>query len=177
MQRTGADARVGARVPGAPVPRHPPWRLVFVLAQAARPNSSAPAAICPAWPIFLPDSIVAPPSSIAPSESSAAGDTDGSCVVLSDPHASRGEFRFPFLIIEVKGLSTSGNLIEAQNQAAGGGASASRLLESLIAQDAIADTESGAPRIVFSVTTEGAMHGLWVHYAMLADKKMGSGTA
>jgi hypothetical protein len=85
--------------------------------------------------------------------------------VLSDPHATQGDMRFPFLIIEAKGLATNGNLIGAQNQAAGGGACAIRLLESLAAQDSRAD----APRIVFSITTEGAMHELWVHYWMVDE--------
>ncbi|KAF2732463.1 hypothetical protein EJ04DRAFT_525271 [Polyplosphaeria fusca] len=71
-------------------------------------------------------------------------------MVLSDPHATQGDIRFPFLIFEAKGLVTNGNLIGAQNQAAGGGACAIRLLESLAAQD----TGTGLPRIVFSVTTE-----------------------
>ena len=85
--------------------------------------------------------------------------------VLSDPHATQGDMRFPFLIVEAKGLTTNGNLIGAQNQAAGGGTCAIRVLESLAAQDPGAN----APRIVFSVTTEGAMHEIWVHYR-IADQ-------
>ncbi|KAF1943260.1 hypothetical protein EJ02DRAFT_433376 [Clathrospora elynae] len=82
--------------------------------------------------------------------------------VLSDPHAIQGDMRFPFFIIEAKGLATNGNLIGAQNQAAGGGTCALLLLESLAAQDPAG--RSGAPRIVFSFTTESAIHELWVHY-------------
>jgi hypothetical protein len=88
-------------------------------------------------------------------------------VVLSDPHAIQGDMRFPFLIIEAKGLATNGNLIGAQNQAAGGGTCAIRLLESLAVQDPAG--VSGAPRIVFSLTTEGAIHELWVHYRGVGD--------
>jgi hypothetical protein len=88
-------------------------------------------------------------------------------VVLSDPHATQGDVRFPFLIIEAKALATNGNLIGAQNEAAGGGTCAIRLLESLAAQDPAGG--SGAPRIVFSFTTEGAIHELWVHYRGVDD--------
>ncbi|KAF2726497.1 hypothetical protein EJ04DRAFT_530224 [Polyplosphaeria fusca] len=143
-----------------------------------RPNSS-------------PFNFVCPPPSIEPSESSTASEPDGTLstpkpditvgisldafigshaglleywqaneMVLSDPHATQGDMRFPFLLFESKGLVTNGILIGAQNQAAGGGACAIRLLESLAAQD----TGTGLPRIVFSVTTEGAIHELWVHY-------------
>ncbi|KAH8726947.1 hypothetical protein GQ44DRAFT_758483 [Phaeosphaeriaceae sp. PMI808] len=80
--------------------------------------------------------------------------------VLSDPHAIQGDMRFPFLIIETKGLATSGNILGAQNQAAGAGTCAIRLLRSLADQD----PGTGAPRIVFSCTTEGAIHELWIHY-------------
>lgn len=83
-------------------------------------------------------------------------------LVFSDPHATQGDMRCPFLIIEAKGLVTHGNLIGAQNQAAGGGACAIRLLASLAAQDPKVD----APRIVFSCTTEGAIHELWIHFQM-----------
>jgi hypothetical protein len=82
--------------------------------------------------------------------------------VLSDPHATQGAMRFIILLVEAKGLATNGNLIGAQNQAAGAGTCAVRLLESLTAQD----PATGAPRIVFSFTTEGAIHELWIHYRM-----------
>jgi hypothetical protein len=132
-----------------------------------------------------------PPLFPEPSESSSASDVDGtittpkpdvtlgisreafsrthanllecwqaSKVVLSDPHTTQGDMRFPFLIIEAKGLATNGNLIGAQNQAAGGGTCAIRLLASLAAQA----PEVCAPRIVFSCTTEGAIHELWIHF-------------
>jgi hypothetical protein len=47
-----------------------------------------------------------------------------------------------------------------QNQAVGAGTCAIRLLRSLGEQD----PGNGAPRVVFSVTTEGPMKELWVHY-------------
>ncbi|KAF2016865.1 hypothetical protein BU24DRAFT_419917 [Aaosphaeria arxii CBS 175.79] len=85
--------------------------------------------------------------------------------VFSDPHATQGDMRFPFFFIEAKGLATNGNLIGAQNQAAGGGACAIRLLDSLAKQD----PGTGTPRIIFSSTTEGAVHELWVHYWLADD--------
>lgn len=76
---------------------------------------------------------------------------------IRTPHKGTCDFSF---IFEAKGLATNGNLIGAQNQAAGGGACAIRLLESLAAQH----TGSDVPAIVLRVTTEGAIHELWVHY-------------
>lgn len=76
--------------------------------------------------------------------------------VYSDPHVTEGEIRFPFLFIEAKGLVTNGNLIGGQNQAAGGGTCAVRLLDSLAKQSPCI----GVPRIVFSLTTEGALREL-----------------
>lgn len=143
-----------------------------------------------------PFNFAVPPASTEPSDSSTTSELDGTLTtpkaditigisreafspthagvldywqagkaVLSDLHATQGDMRFPFLIIEAKGLATNGNLIGAQNQAAGGGACAMRLLESLATQD----PGTGAPRIVFSITTEGAMHELWVHYRVVGD--------
>jgi len=88
--------------------------------------------------------------------------------VFSDPHVTQGDMRFPFLLIENKGLATSGNLIGAQNQAAGGGTCAIRLLRSLGEQD----PGNGAPRIVFSVTTEGPIKELWVHYWVVDENNI-----
>ncbi|KAF1999696.1 hypothetical protein P154DRAFT_523032 [Amniculicola lignicola CBS 123094] len=85
-------------------------------------------------------------------------------IVLSDPHTQLGDMRFPFLVIETKGLATDSNMIGAQNQAAGGGTCALRALESFEAQMLGVAT---VPRIVFSVTTEGALHELWVHYRII----------
>lgn len=88
-------------------------------------------------------------------------------LVLSDPHASQGDLLFVFLIFETKGLTTSGNLIGAQNQAAGAGTCAIRVLESLAAQA----PEVNVPRIVFTVTTEGAIKELWVNYSLWKEDK------
>lgn len=137
-----------------------------------------------------------PPASTEPSELSLANDMDGTIttlkpditvgisrdafsrnharlldfwqttnVVTSDPRTTQGDMRFPFVIVEAKGLTTDGNRIGAQNQAAGAEACAVRLLASLAARD----PESGAPRIVFSCTTEGAIHELWIHYQTIDE--------
>lgn len=51
--------------------------------------------------------------------------------ILSDPHAAEMGVRFPFLVIEVKGLSMNGSLVSAQNQAAISGASMLAILQDL----------------------------------------------
>lgn len=83
--------------------------------------------------------------------------------VISDPHDTPSDMRFPFLIIEAKGPAADGHLIGTQNQAAGGGTCAIKMLDSLAALD----PGTGAPRIVFSVTTEAAIKELWIHYRLL----------
>src|SRR5207302_295489 len=50
-------------------------------------------------------------------------DHQASGSILSDPHAADMGIRFPFLVVEAKGLSLNGSLISAQNQAAISGAS------------------------------------------------------
>jgi hypothetical protein len=85
---------------------------------------------------------------------------------VSDPHQVPLGLRFPFLIVEAKGLNTGGNLIHAQNQAAVAAASALNILsdlEALIPNPNL-DAELSIPYIVFSLATEGPTHELWVHY-------------
>lgn len=81
--------------------------------------------------------------------------------VLSDPHAAFMGMRFPFLIVETKGLSVHGNLVSAQNQAAIGGASMLRILKDL---DETTDSHPTSPPLCFSIVTEGPAHELWVHF-------------
>jgi hypothetical protein len=85
---------------------------------------------------------------------------------VSDPHQVPLGLRFPFLIVEAKGLNTGGNLIHAQNQAAVAAASALNILRDL---DALTSNPNhvaqlSIPSIVFSLATEGPTHELWVHY-------------
>ncbi|KAH8724014.1 hypothetical protein GQ44DRAFT_740719 [Phaeosphaeriaceae sp. PMI808] len=85
---------------------------------------------------------------------------------VSDPHQVPLGLRFPFLIVEAKGLNTGSNLIRAQNQAAVAAASALNILSDLDALDpnSNVDAELTMPSIVFSLVTEGPTHELWVHY-------------
>lgn len=87
--------------------------------------------------------------------------------LVSDPHQVPLGLRFPFQIVEAKGLNAGGNLIHAQNQAAVAAASALNILNDLhdrasLALRAHVDFET--PTIVFSVATEGPTHELWVHH-------------
>jgi hypothetical protein len=104
------------------------------------------------------------------------------CRVLSEPHQAQIGLRFPFLIIESKGGAAGGNLIGAQNQAAVDGACALNILGDLRCivtrimshsdyvqcNQGNPGTEQGEddkmPAILFSVTTEGPLHEIWVHY-------------
>ncbi|KAF1937276.1 hypothetical protein EJ02DRAFT_458848 [Clathrospora elynae] len=80
--------------------------------------------------------------------------------LLSEPHLVQLGMHFPFLLVEAKGLTTSGNMMGAENQAAVGGACAINILE------ALQRLEPTVPlaRIVFSITTEGPLHQLFIHH-------------
>jgi hypothetical protein len=95
--------------------------------------------------------------------------------------------RFSFLVVEVKGLSLSGSLTSAQNQAAISGASILRILKDLsyrAACNASTDLDSGFQALglgltsssttpvglhstlvlCFPIVIEGPVHELWVHF-------------
>jgi hypothetical protein len=76
--------------------------------------------------------------------------------------------RFPFLIAETKGLSLNGGLVAAQNQAAIGAACMLKILDNLEDQAALpmAPISTAATRLCFSITTEGPVHELWVHFKL-----------
>lgn len=102
--------------------------------------------------------------------------------VLSEPHQVQIGLRFPLLVVESKGGAGGGNMIGAQNQAAVDGACAlnilgdleqavaqmeSRVVHGELDQEEIhgnQDAEDKAPTVVFSVTSEGPLHEVWVHY-------------
>ncbi|KAF1363886.1 hypothetical protein EJ07DRAFT_100541, partial [Lizonia empirigonia] len=104
------------------------------------------------------------------------------CFVLSEPHQAQIGLRFPFLVVESKGGAAGGNLIGAQNQAAVDGACALNILGDLECIVTRIRSQSGyvqfnqgnpgteqeedcrIPLILFSVTTEGPLHEIWVHY-------------
>ena len=109
-------------------------------------------------------------------------DLQDTATLISDPHATPLGLRFPFLIVEAKAGATGGNLYQAQNQAAVGGSSALQVLRNLsklthaqnlemeIQEDSEASTtpyqslSDVRSDIVFSITTEGPIHELWLHF-------------
>ena len=113
-------------------------------------------------------------------------DHQASGSILSDPHAADMGIRFPFMVVETKGLSLNGSLVSAQNQAAISGTSMLTILEDLDNQaicnadvatssrcdiqdpDSTSSTtvsaRNPAPSLCFSIVTEGAVHELWVHF-------------
>ncbi|KAF2450855.1 hypothetical protein P171DRAFT_503628, partial [Karstenula rhodostoma CBS 690.94] len=54
-----------------------------------------------------------------------------SASILSDPYVADMGVRFPFMVVETKGLSLSGSLISGQNQAAISGACMLTILKDL----------------------------------------------
>jgi hypothetical protein len=102
--------------------------------------------------------------------------------LLSDPHQAQIGLRFPFLVVETKGGAASGNMIGAQNQAAVDGACVMNILgdfhnvvtritttaghHSRTVVEDNEDEDNTVPAIVFSVTTEGPLHEIWVHYQL-----------
>jgi hypothetical protein len=114
-------------------------------------------------------------------------DQQASGLILSDPHAADMGIRFPFLIVEAKGLGLNGSLVSAQIQAAVGGASMLRILKDLSYQaacnasmDPTCESQTLDSRLIsssaitaglqsnlafcFSIVTEGPVHELWVHF-------------
>ncbi|KAL3474376.1 hypothetical protein BJX99DRAFT_260477 [Aspergillus californicus] len=101
--------------------------------------------------------------------------------LISDPHVTPAGLHFPFLVIETKSGATGGNLYQAQNQAAGSGSTALRIMQNTLElQDILGpdhrghhedqeDVEVGnqperVPNLAFSITTEGPVHQLWFHF-------------
>lgn len=101
--------------------------------------------------------------------------------LISDPHITPLGLRFPFLIVEAKAGATGGNLYQAQNQAAVGGSTALQIFKNLLglqdtrdldeeSQGNIEDSTRSAQgpdtvlHLAFSVTTEGPIHELWLHF-------------
>ncbi|KAJ5562438.1 hypothetical protein N7461_001199 [Penicillium sp. DV-2018c] len=102
--------------------------------------------------------------------------------LVSDPHVTPLGLRFPFLIVETKAGSTGGNLYQAENQAAVGGSAALQILRRLSQLKSTHDLDGKSQgssqasigpietlpdlisHMVFSVTTEGPIHELWLHF-------------
>lgn len=103
--------------------------------------------------------------------------------LISEPHQTQIGLRFPFLIVESKGGAAGGNMISAQNQAAVDGACALNILgdfqdvvtriiptpthaQSANEDDGKQEEQDTSQPILFSVTTEGPLHEIWVHYRL-----------
>lgn len=92
--------------------------------------------------------------------------------ILSDPHAADMGLRFPFLVVEAKGLSLNGSLVSAQNQAAVSGAAMLAILRDLDDQvdgcgarvPDIGATSQETPALCISIVTMGPIHDLNVHF-------------
>ena len=91
--------------------------------------------------------------------------------LLSDPCVTNKDIRFPALVLEGKSYTTGKTLFEAQNQAAGSGASMNNIQQSL-ANMAIKATKGAyqpKPPLAFSICTEGPILELWVHYMTMQE--------
>ncbi|PYI02887.1 hypothetical protein BO78DRAFT_389910 [Aspergillus sclerotiicarbonarius CBS 121057] len=89
--------------------------------------------------------------------------------LISYPYPNPIGLKFPFLVAETKSGATGGNLFQAQNQAAVGGSGALRMFTSLSQYHARVNKQANqcAQLLsipVFSLTTEGPIIELWVHF-------------
>lgn len=103
-------------------------------------------------------------------------DLQDTSVLISDPHVTPMGLRFPFLIVEAKAGATGGNLYQAQNQTAVGGSAALQILWNLwelqYAQSLERESLPGVMfQLAFSVTTEGPIHELWLHFRKLDEEE------
>ena len=97
------------------------------------------------------------------------------------------DLAFPFAVIEGKAYSTGKQIFEAENQAAVSAACALKIqidLESLVSYTKATDVyASGSivetalepegcptPPLFFSITTQGPIHELWVHWTIVEDE-------
>lgn len=87
------------------------------------------------------------------------------------------DLAFPFAVVEGKAYSTGKQIFEAENQAAVAGACGLKIqidLDNLVDH---ATTSSGAPPtsskidppLFFSITTQGPIHELWVHWTIVEE--------
>jgi hypothetical protein len=84
-------------------------------------------------------------------------------LILSDPHAAEMGICYPFLVVEAKGLSLTGNLVSVQNQAAVNGACMLAILQDLhnqVAEVALDNTLA----LCFSITSMSPTHEMNVHF-------------
>ena len=86
------------------------------------------------------------------------------------------DLAFPFAVVEGKAYSTGKQIFEAENQAAVSAACALKIQLDLDAMVDRASTSSDTtalsdtdPPLFFSVTTQGPIHELWVHWTVVED--------
>ncbi|KAH7111136.1 hypothetical protein B0J11DRAFT_554388 [Dendryphion nanum] len=92
-------------------------------------------------------------------------DRQASGSILSDPHAADMGIRFPFLVVEAKGLGLNGSLISAQNQAAISGTCILVVLKDLSQQAAWNTSLEPEVRLhTLNAGPTGPVHELWVHF-------------
>ncbi|KAH1372147.1 hypothetical protein KXX50_004320 [Aspergillus fumigatus] len=109
-------------------------------------------------------------------------DLQDTSTLISDPHITPLGLRFRFLIVEAKAGATGGNLYQAQNQAAVAGSTAVQIFETLsdlhcaqTLDQEYAGNIGGSNisvqhptgvmlHLAFSITTEGPIHELWLHF-------------
>ncbi|KAK4979668.1 hypothetical protein LTR28_003313 [Elasticomyces elasticus] len=110
-------------------------------------------------------------------------DLQDNATLISNPFVTSLGFRFPFFIVEAKSGATGGNLYQAQNQAAVGGAAALRILQNFAELCVDTATASAPDRahhaaeaalplehpLTFSLATEGPVHELWAHIVKPTD--------
>ena len=100
-------------------------------------------------------------------------DLQENSILISDPHCTPLGLRFPFFMVEARAAATGGNLYQAQNQVAVSGSTALKIFNALSdLHDPQEDRELFAkPRLAFSVTTEGPIHELWLHFQRAEEVK------
>ena len=90
-------------------------------------------------------------------------------MLISVPAPRALDLAFPFAVVEGRAYSTGKQIFEAENQAAVSVACAHNMLCRL---DHMANREAKAstqPRVLFSITTQGPIHELWVHWTIVDD--------
>ncbi|KAF7502121.1 hypothetical protein GJ744_007097 [Endocarpon pusillum] len=87
------------------------------------------------------------------------------------------DLAFPFAIVEGKAYSTGRQIFEAENQAAVSGACGLKIqidLDNLVnhaitSSASLPTTSTTEPPLFFSITTQGPIHELWVHWTVVED--------
>ncbi|KAI9807557.1 MAG: hypothetical protein M1825_005497 [Sarcosagium campestre] len=79
------------------------------------------------------------------------------------------DLTFPFAVVEAKVCSTGRQIFKAENQAAVAMTCAQRILLCLDRLANTGKTTNIRPHVLFSITTQGPMHELWIHWTVVED--------